>query len=255
MNRKQMCRILFLFALCSMLINGMLAQSIADIARQDREKQKAREKGQQEEVQDQQEQTPQEQGSAQSVADVARREKEKRKEREKNQQEQVRDQQEQESAQEQEAVQRVAEFARQEREKNPQEQGSAQSVKTYRYENVTPEAGLNAPMPLSSPSPHAPLLAPSDASPNALPVRSAGSSSAFLPLIVLGDVLLVVGGLWMLGVAFRTSILWGLGCLFLPFVSLIYSFSHWKEAKGPFVTQVVGLLVVCIAVALRMTAS
>ncbi len=45
---------LFLLAMCTMLIDGMRAQSIADVARQEREKRKEREKKQQEQEKEQQ---------------------------------------------------------------------------------------------------------------------------------------------------------------------------------------------------------
>jgi hypothetical protein len=71
-----------------------------------------------------------------------------------------------------------------------------------------------------------------------------------LVLLVLGFGLSIVGGLWFLIVAFKTSIGWGLGCLFIPFASLVYLVKYWEEVRWPFVLQVVGLLVLWIAVAL-----
>jgi len=69
-------------------------------------------------------------------------------------------------------------------------------------------------------------------------------------LLILAFGLLIVGGLWFLIVAFRTSIGWGLGCLFIPFVSLVYLIQYWEEARRPFALQVVGILVLVIAVVL-----
>jgi len=60
-------------------------------------------------------------------------------------------------------------------------------------------------------------------------------------LFILGLGLFVVGTLWMLMLAFRASIWWGLGCLFIPFVQLFYLFSHWKEAGNPAGLQVLGM--------------
>ena|SRR5205807_8455160 len=45
----------------------------------------------------------------------------------------------------------------------------------------------------------------------------------------------------------RTSIGWGLGCLFIPFVSLVYLIQYWEEARWPFTLQVVGILILGIA--------
>jgi hypothetical protein len=62
-------------------------------------------------------------------------------------------------------------------------------------------------------------------------------------LFILGLGLSVVGTLWLLVLAFRTSIWWGFGCLFIPFVQLFYLFSHWKEAGNPVGLQVLGMVI------------
>lgn len=58
---------------------------------------------------------------------------------------------------------------------------------------------------------------------------------------LLGSILLGVGliagficGIWMLILQFQTSIFWGLGCLFIPFVALIWLVMYWEEGKYPF---------------------
>jgi len=53
-------------------------------------------------------------------------------------------------------------------------------------------------------------------------------------LFIIGAVLGLVGGIWLLVVAFRTSILWGLGSLFIPPVIIIFAIMHWGDAKKPF---------------------
>lgn len=63
-----------------------------------------------------------------------------------------------------------------------------------------------------------------------------------------GIVLLLVGGLFFLIAAFRESLLWGLGVLFLPVVPLIFLIVHWHRAKGPFFLQLYGLGFVLLAV-------
>jgi len=58
--------------------------------------------------------------------------------------------------------------------------------------------------------------------------------------ILLGLIILLIGSISYLVAAFRAGILWGLGCLFLPPVSLIFLFVHWQDAKKPFLTQLLG---------------
>lgn len=63
-------------------------------------------------------------------------------------------------------------------------------------------------------------------------------------MVVLGIGLLIsiVCGLWMLVLQFQTSILWGLGCLVIPFVSLIWLIMYWDAGKKPFLISLVGVL-------------
>lgn len=61
-----------------------------------------------------------------------------------------------------------------------------------------------------------------------------------------GLILLLLGGLLFIVVAFKESILWGLGVLFLPIASLIFLIFHWDTAKRPFFWQLGGMLLVMI---------
>ncbi|HOY21876.1 MAG TPA: hypothetical protein PK002_01920 [Cellvibrio sp.] len=61
---------------------------------------------------------------------------------------------------------------------------------------------------------------------------------------ILGLAMLVIGGLWLIIEAFKTSILWGLGCLIITPVSLVFIFVHWDKAKSPFILQLVGLALI-----------
>jgi len=42
--------------------------------------------------------------------------------------------------------------------------------------------------------------------------------------------------------AFKENILWGLGCLFLPFVALFFHIGHWEDAATPFGVSLGGCL-------------
>ncbi|WPD21660.1 MAG: excalibur calcium-binding domain-containing protein [Candidatus Electrothrix scaldis] len=65
-----------------------------------------------------------------------------------------------------------------------------------------------------------------------------GALHLFLPL--LGALFVVAGFFWFLIAAFRVHILWGLGCLLLPFVSLFFLVFHWRAAAKPFALTVFG---------------
>ena len=59
----------------------------------------------------------------------------------------------------------------------------------------------------------------------------------------LGLIVFVIGGILFLVEAFKTSLLWGFGCVFLTPVTIFYLVFHWATAKKPFAIQMVGLLV------------
>ncbi len=62
-------------------------------------------------------------------------------------------------------------------------------------------------------------------------------------LFVVGIVVMTGAGLWLLAKAFQTSVLWGLGYIFVPFVSIIFVILHWPDTKKPFLYLLAGLLV------------
>ena len=63
-----------------------------------------------------------------------------------------------------------------------------------------------------------------------------------LILWLIGMVLVAVGGIWLLVVAFQERVLWGLGCLLVPLVALVFVIMHWKEAGKPFLIELAGLV-------------
>jgi hypothetical protein len=60
---------------------------------------------------------------------------------------------------------------------------------------------------------------------------------------VIGMILALIGGLWLLVTAFRVSILWGIVCL-IPFGGLVFVVTHWEEGKEPFLTSLVGGVII-----------
>lgn len=53
-------------------------------------------------------------------------------------------------------------------------------------------------------------------------------------LFGVGVIICLIYGIALMIKAFQVSILWGLGYLFIPLVSLIFILVHWQIAKDPF---------------------
>jgi hypothetical protein len=75
---------------------------------------------------------------------------------------------------------------------------------------------------------------------------------AFLGMILfgIGLILALIGGLWIVVIAFKESVIWGLGSLLIPLVALIFVAQHWAAAKKPFIVEVVGIGLIILAQAL-----
>ena len=70
-------------------------------------------------------------------------------------------------------------------------------------------------------------------------------------LSVLGTILALIGGIWLIILAFKESILWGLGCLFIPIISLVFVFMNWEDTKKPFLLNLVGVVLMVLPRILR----
>jgi hypothetical protein len=57
-----------------------------------------------------------------------------------------------------------------------------------------------------------------------------------------GVILAFVGGIWMLVLAFKESLVWGLCSLLIPFVLLVFALMHWDTCKKAFGIWVAGVL-------------
>jgi hypothetical protein len=60
-------------------------------------------------------------------------------------------------------------------------------------------------------------------------------------LVIVGALIAIVFGIQLLIVAFQTSVLWGLGYLFVPFVALIFVIVHWDVARKPFLRGLIAI--------------
>lgn len=65
-------------------------------------------------------------------------------------------------------------------------------------------------------------------------------------IFLAGFVMLLIGAVRFLISAFRTGILWGLGCLLVPFCKLVYLIVHWEEAKSGFFLYLKGFFVLLL---------
>jgi hypothetical protein len=73
-------------------------------------------------------------------------------------------------------------------------------------------------------------------------------------LISVGTLISLVGGIWLVVLAFKEHVLWGLGSLFVPFVGLVFAIMFWSIAKKPFLIALGGsVLSVVGAVVLAAT--
>ena len=69
-------------------------------------------------------------------------------------------------------------------------------------------------------------------------------------LMLVGAVLLFVGGVMLIINAFKVSVLWGLGVLFLAPIGLVFLVKNWQENKKSFFIQIAGLALVVVGVVL-----
>jgi hypothetical protein len=53
-------------------------------------------------------------------------------------------------------------------------------------------------------------------------------------LCVVAILLSMVNGIWFLIHPFKKSFLWGIGCIFVPFVSTVFEYKYWQEVRRPF---------------------
>lgn len=59
--------------------------------------------------------------------------------------------------------------------------------------------------------------------------------------LVIGLIIGLIYGIQLLIMAFREHILWGLGYLFVPFVSLVFVIMYWDTTKGPFLKMLIAI--------------
>ena len=68
--------------------------------------------------------------------------------------------------------------------------------------------------------------------------------------MALGGIMAVVGGIWLIVLAFRKSVLWGLLCLFISPASIVFAIQNWAISQRPFLIEIAGVVVLFIGMAL-----
>lgn len=67
-----------------------------------------------------------------------------------------------------------------------------------------------------------------------------------LILLIIGMLAAFVGGIWLLVVIFKESVLWGVLSLIFGPVSLVFVVMHWDISKKPFLIQIAGIVIAII---------
>jgi len=65
-------------------------------------------------------------------------------------------------------------------------------------------------------------------------------------LSIIGIIIFIIGGILFLIESFKKSIIWGLACLFIAPIVLVFTFLHWDVAKKPFFIILTGFVVMLI---------
>jgi hypothetical protein len=60
-------------------------------------------------------------------------------------------------------------------------------------------------------------------------------------LVIIGYIVMAVGGIWILILAFQDSAMWGILCFCIPLASFVFVFTHFEDAKKPFFVWLAGL--------------
>ncbi|HKB07920.1 MAG TPA: hypothetical protein VKF61_06570 [Candidatus Polarisedimenticolia bacterium] len=65
-------------------------------------------------------------------------------------------------------------------------------------------------------------------------------------LMLAGGILLLIGSIMFIVNAFKVSVGWGLGVLFLAPVGLVFLVKNWQESKKSFLLSLVGTALIVV---------
>lgn len=69
-------------------------------------------------------------------------------------------------------------------------------------------------------------------------------------LFAVGVIVLAIGSIWFLAVAFQENLLWGFGCLLFPPAGLSFLALHFDVASKPFYVQLASIPPIVLGVIL-----
>ena len=62
----------------------------------------------------------------------------------------------------------------------------------------------------------------------------------------IGILIVVVGIIFFIVEVFRTSVAWGIACVFIYPLGIVFTIMHWKVARDPVLVKLAGLVVMMI---------
>jgi hypothetical protein len=74
-------------------------------------------------------------------------------------------------------------------------------------------------------------------------------------LLFAGVLLVLLGVLWFLAVAFEEGFWWGVGCLFIPVIAVAYLIINWPRQRRPLLVALAGKLVILAGIAVLSLAT
>lgn len=71
-------------------------------------------------------------------------------------------------------------------------------------------------------------------------------TALWLGITVIACLAGIAAGVWLLVLAFREHLGWGLACCFIPFGALAFAIKYWEEAKRPFLYSLVSVVLAVV---------
>lgn len=73
-----------------------------------------------------------------------------------------------------------------------------------------------------------------------------GLSSGMFALIMVLSIFTLVSFIWTIVIAFKQDVIWGLGCLFIPLIIIVFGIVHWDKAKKPFMIYIISSIILTV---------